>query len=68
LEERNALENNGFDAWNITLLNPVPEEVDVLAIADPKIAYSEIEIGPLNEYIQMGAILLSQVSLESWIL
>ncbi|MEG0499904.1 MAG: Gldg family protein [Rikenellaceae bacterium] len=52
---RNALVNQGFDAYSINLAQQeIPEEVSILVIADLKTPLSEIEKEKVQNYIQKG--------------
>ncbi|WP_026207511.1 Gldg family protein [Butyricimonas synergistica] len=57
---RNALENQGFDTESISLdtLQEVPDDVDILVIADARESFTERELGMLKSYIDRGKNLL----------
>ena len=55
---RYSLLNNGFDFTESALSKPVDETVDILVIADSKMAFSEEELKNLNAYIDRGGDLL----------
>ncbi len=55
---RRAFVNNGFKVSDIKLEQAVPSGMDVLVIADPKEAFSEIELTNLKSYIERGGHLL----------
>lgn len=51
---RHALINQGFDVQVISIEEDIPEEINVLLIADPQEAYSEKEIARIRKYISEG--------------
>lgn len=51
---RHALINQGFDVQVISIEEDIPEEINVLLIADPQEAYSEEEIARIRKYISEG--------------
>lgn len=55
---RGAFINQGFDAVQITLDNPVPEEINMLVIAEPKNELPEVHKKNLDAYIARGGNLL----------
>jgi len=55
---RNSRLNQGFDIVDTNLASPIAQDVDILVIADPRTAYSEIEQQNLREYIARGGNLL----------
>ena len=57
---RHALVSQGFDTEPVSLVNgrKIPDDIDILVIADPKTAYTEPEIAEINRYILSGRSLL----------
>jgi len=57
---RYALVSQGFDTEPVSLVNgrKIPDDIDILVIADPKTAYTEPEIAEINRYILSGRNLL----------
>ena len=55
---KTSLWNQGFDMTEITLAQPVPENVNVLAIADPHAAFTPEEEQHLQDFIARGGNLL----------
>ena len=53
-----SLWNHGFDVMEVSLGQPVPEEVSVLTIADPRRVFTEEEKENLNHYLARGGNLL----------
>ena len=52
---RHALVNQGFDVEVISIAeNDIPEDVNILLIADPQEAYSEAEIQRISDYLAKG--------------
>ena len=52
---RHALVNQGFDVDVISISeNDVPEDINILLIADPQEAYSEVELQRISDYIAKG--------------
>lgn len=53
---RYALISQGFDTEAISISNgkAIPDDIDILIIADPKSEYSEPEIAEINKYISAG--------------
>lgn len=51
---RYSMINNGFDFKECDLSAPVDTTIDILIIADAKIAYTKEEISNLNDYIDRG--------------
>ena len=51
---RYALINNGFDVMEVSLENEIPQEVDILVIADAKEVFTESELNNLQRYIDKG--------------
>ena len=52
---RHALVNQGFDVDVISITeNDIPEDVNILLIADPQEAYSEVELQRISDYIAKG--------------
>ena len=52
---RHALLNQGFDVEVISIAeNDIPEDVNILLIADPQEAYSEAEIQRISDYLAKG--------------
>lgn len=46
--------NQGYDIEEITLKEPIPEDVNLVMIADPMVAFSEEEESYLQDYINRG--------------
>lgn len=57
---RYALISQGFDTESVSLVNEgkIPDDIDILVIADPKTAYNEAGIEEINRYILSGRNLL----------
>ncbi|MDD4632014.1 MAG: Gldg family protein [Proteiniphilum sp.] len=57
---RYALISQGFDTESVTLVKgrKIPDDIDILVIADPKTAYTDPEIEEINRYILSGRNLL----------
>lgn len=57
---RYALISQGFDTESVSLMNAgkIPDDIDILVIADPKTSYSKAEIEEINRYILSGRNLL----------
>ena len=57
---RFSLENQGFNTGSLVLSDntSIPEDVDVLVIAEPKEAFSEQQMAELNRYIARGGNLI----------
>ena len=55
---RYALINQGFDVCEVRLEQDIPEEINILVIADVKTAYSPEEYAVLSRYIDRGGNLL----------
>lgn len=51
---RSALVNQGYEVVNIALENRVPDDVNILAILDPKEVFSDLEHKHLSQYIARG--------------
>ena len=52
---RHALVNQGFDVDVIEITeNDIPEDINILLIADPQEAYSETELQRISDYIAKG--------------
>ncbi len=59
LTQRESLINQGFKPVEISIAeNDVPENVDILFIADPQIAYTPKELNSINKYIEKGGNLI----------
>ena len=58
IRHRYALINNGFDVAGISLTQDVPEDVDILVIADLKSPLDSVEIANLKTYIAKGGDLI----------
>jgi len=55
LIKRESLINQGFDPISLRIpKNGIPENVDILVIADPQTAYTPEELSSINKYIEMG--------------
>lgn len=54
IQNRHALINNGFDITGVRLDAPVPEEIDILVLADLKSPLGEREMEYLKSYIARG--------------
>ena len=55
---RNSLINNGFDVLTIEDGQEIPANLAVLVIADPKVAFSNLMLEKLREYINNGGNLI----------
>ena len=55
---RYALINQGFDVCEVRLRQDIPEDINILVIADVKTAYSPEEYAVLSRYIDRGGNLL----------
>ncbi|MBO9632644.1 MAG: Gldg family protein [Chitinophagaceae bacterium] len=55
---RHALINQGFDFKDVTLDQPVPEDIRILMIAEPKRILTETEKKNLQQYIDRGGNML----------
>jgi ABC-2 type transport system permease protein len=55
---RYSLVNQGFDFKMMKLDNPVPDDIDILVIADVRIPYSENDLKNLQDFIDKGGNLL----------
>lgn len=55
---RYSLLNQGFDFANISLASEVPADIQILVIAEPRQAYSPIELKNLENYIAKGGNLI----------
>jgi len=57
---RYALISQGFDTESVSLVNDrkIPDDIDILVIADPKTPYTDYEIEEINRYILSGRNLL----------
>ncbi|PUZ24375.1 ABC-2 type transport system permease protein [Chitinophaga costaii] len=51
---RYSLINNGFDFKDVLLDKPVPDNIRLLVIAEPKKSYTPEELTNLNDYIKKG--------------
>lgn len=51
---RHALLNQGFDTRVLSLTKPIPEDVDILVIADPRQEFNDIENRNIDTYIAQG--------------
>ena len=51
---RKSLINNGFDPVVIDLAQEIPDEIELLVVADPRTAYSEEELAVIKNYIDKG--------------
>jgi len=51
---RYSLINQGFDFENISLTDEIPQNINMLVIAEPKGALSELEMVNLDKYIERG--------------
>ncbi len=58
---RHSLLNNGFDVVNVDLNAEIPQEVEILIIADPREVYSAAELAALQGYIDSGRNLILAV-------
>ena len=55
LTQRESLVNQGFDPISLRIAkNGIPENVDILVIADPQTAYTPEEMSSINKYIETG--------------
>ena len=57
-DQRYALINQGFDVDTLSLSKAVPEEMDILVIADPRAPMGEDEWAHLKAYLERGGNLL----------
>ena len=55
---RYALINQGFDVTDVTLNKKIPEDVDIVVIADMKAPLAAAEMENLNEYVALGGNLM----------
>ncbi|WP_303179967.1 Gldg family protein [uncultured Butyricimonas sp.] len=55
---RYALINQGFDVTDVTLNNSIPEDVNIMVIADMKTPLSAVEMENLDEYVSRGGNLM----------
>lgn len=55
---RFSLINSGFDFTEFELTSPVPQNINILVVADAKETYSEVEIKNFNDYIDRGGNLI----------
>lgn len=55
---RHAFINQGFDFMNLTLEQPVPQDIRILMIAEPRQEFTDIELQHLHEYIERGGNLI----------
>ncbi|WP_442587691.1 Gldg family protein [Pedobacter sp. AW31-3R] len=55
---RSALMNLGYDLCNISLSAKIPEDVDVLVLADPRNSLTAAELGNLDQFIERGGSML----------
>ena len=53
-DHRYALVNQGFDVAEVSLGSPLIDSVDVLLIAEPREAFSDVELAALQRYIERG--------------
>ena len=51
---RHALINQGFDAKEVTLEQPIPDSVKILVVADPQNKFTELELEYLRQYVARG--------------
>jgi ABC-2 type transport system permease protein len=55
LTQRESLVNQGFDPISLRITkNGIPENVDILVIADPQTEYTPEEMSSINQYIEKG--------------
>ena len=55
LTQRESLVNQGFSPVSLRIAkNGIPENVDILVIADPQTAYTPEELSSINKYIETG--------------
>lgn len=55
---RNALINQGYDFKEISLTEPIPEEIEIIVLADVKNSFTEEETKHWNEYVERGGNIL----------
>ena len=55
---RSSLYNQGLDVSEISFRNPIPEDMNIVVIADPRIAFSEEELVNYNNYLERGGNLM----------
>lgn len=51
---RFSLINHGFDFVNLTFDDPVPDEIDLVMIADPREPYNNAQILNIREFVRRG--------------
>lgn len=51
---RYSMINQGFDFKEVDLSQPIPQDINILIIAEPRQPYGEIELAHLNQYIESG--------------
>lgn len=51
---RYSMINQGFDFKEVDLSQPIPQDINILIIAEPRKPYGEIELAHLNQYIESG--------------
>ncbi len=51
---RSSLYNNGFDVETTTFENPIPNDVNILVVADPRSEYTETEMANFKKYVDRG--------------
>ncbi|MBO9635651.1 MAG: GldG family protein [Chitinophagaceae bacterium] len=51
---RSSLINNGFDFETITLMAPVPDNIDILVIADARKPFNDTELKNYRDYLAKG--------------
>lgn len=51
---RHSLLNQGFDVEEVDLHHPVPEDIDILTIADVRVPFEPIELEHLKAFVEKG--------------
>ena len=54
LNERFSLLNHGFEYAELDVSRPVPNDVDILMIADPRVSYTDDAIAHVRDFIERG--------------
>ena len=55
---RSSLINQGFDVYTHQLEQPIPENISIVVVADPREMFSEVEMNHLREFIARGGNML----------
>lgn len=51
---RSSLYNQGYDVTEITLDKPVADDISTIVIADPRVAFTEVELANYNSFVARG--------------